>query len=187
MKKTMRCMGLCLALTALSFLFVLIGQGPAADRNAVINMPSSLLYIDDEAFMGIGAERVIVPDGTLRIGQKVFAGSNRLKFIQLPGSVSFIGRDVFGGNSEIVVSGPSGSYAQAWAMAANMRFMPGESPAGQMLNGRTADAAEERTACSQHDENKLSIQRALCERQSRTVNSKPQERAEIHSIRLYFP
>ncbi|MBE5772694.1 MAG: hypothetical protein E7337_02020 [Clostridiales bacterium] len=78
-------------------------------------LPASLKEIRTEAFLNDPAiEKVVVPEGTEKIGSRAFAGSG-LKEIELPDTITYIADDAFEGCDDLVVNVPWGSYAHKWA------------------------------------------------------------------------
>ena len=57
---------------------------PALKNLSVIIIPESLNVIEAEAFMGIDAEAIIIPNGCGSIGNKAFADCNSLIFVSIP-------------------------------------------------------------------------------------------------------
>ena len=55
--------------------------------------------IEAEAFSGIAAEAVIIPEGCLTIGSKAFADCPNLKYAQIPANTSYA-EDAFDGCRE---------------------------------------------------------------------------------------
>ena len=75
----------------------------AADESTY-TLPAGLTSIEDEAFMGAGFERVIIPDGCRSIGHLAFANCSRLVYIRIPASVTEIAEDAFDGcGAELVI------------------------------------------------------------------------------------
>ena len=85
--------------------------------------PAKLTVIEDEAFMGVSAEVVVLPEGTESIGDYAFAQSKGLRQVYIPDSVKTIGEHAFDGCSEeLVVCGKAGSAAEEFAEAKEMEF-----------------------------------------------------------------
>ena len=62
-----------------------------------LRIPEGITEIEDEAFAGISAERVILPAGLRRIGKRAFAGCAHLKYVNIPLSVTDIDETAFEG------------------------------------------------------------------------------------------
>ena len=75
-------------------------------------LPASTKTIGEEAFAGITAETVQIPDGCTSIGEGAFTGST-LKAIEIPASVTTIGNNAF--PTGTVIFTPDGSEAATWA------------------------------------------------------------------------
>ncbi|MDR2921791.1 MAG: leucine-rich repeat domain-containing protein [Treponema sp.] len=106
-----------------------------------VQIPDSVTYIDDNAFLGNQLIDVTIPDsvtyisvkafednqltsvtignGVISIGRKAFAG-NRLTSVTIPGSVTFIGSEAFSNNklTSVTISG-SVTLIGWWAFAGN--------------------------------------------------------------------
>jgi len=71
-----------------------------------LEFPSDLREIGEEAFAGVAAETVIIPNGVTRIGRRAFADSEVLRVV-IPDSVTEISWDAFEGSNLWVVYGCS--------------------------------------------------------------------------------
>ena len=60
-----------------------------------------LKEIEDEAFMGLAVEGIIIPDGCTTIGSKAFADCPNLIYIKIPASVTSIADDAFEGSNQV--------------------------------------------------------------------------------------
>ncbi|MBR1685391.1 MAG: Ig-like domain-containing protein, partial [Clostridia bacterium] len=90
---------------------------------STLSLPAALTEIDEEAFEGIAAERVVIPEGCISIGSRAFADADKLLAVQIPGSVSYIAEDAFSGCSEVTIYCASGSYAETYAMDNGMPYV----------------------------------------------------------------
>ena len=79
-----------------------------------MTLPAALNVIDEEAFEGIAANKVIVPDGCERIEARAFMNCPNLREIHIPNSVYSIGDDVFSGCDDVVIITDNG-VIQEWA------------------------------------------------------------------------
>lgn len=94
----------------------------AAEETGVFNLPGSLQDIRDEAFEGISsAEKVVVPEGTKRIGSRAFADST-VEEVYLPESIEFIADDAFEGSDDITVYVHRGSAAHEYLNRSDVRY-----------------------------------------------------------------
>ena len=80
----------------------------------VLHLPSDLEVIEEEAFAGIDATTVVIPEGTESIGSRAFADCNALRYIVIPDALSNIAEDAFDGSLVIFVCS-EGSSAAAYA------------------------------------------------------------------------
>lgn len=90
-------------------------------------LPAFLTSIGDEAFMGISAQVVCIPDSVTAIGSRAFAGCTALRQICIPASVTEFGEGIFDGcSSTLLIYGTAGSPAQGWAVNSHLTFVPME-------------------------------------------------------------
>ena len=87
----------------------------------VLTLPTGLLVIEDEAFMGINASVVEVPEGVISIGNAAFADCANLSIVIIPSSVTTIDENAFNG-STITIKGVSGSTAEEYAQRHGLTF-----------------------------------------------------------------
>ncbi len=79
-------------------------------------LPAGLKEIEEEAFMGNQAiERVVLPEGLLKIGGRAFAESS-VKEINLPESLTYIADSVFENADPLLVTATEDTYAYRWAV-----------------------------------------------------------------------
>ncbi len=91
-------------------------------ESRMLIMPASLKEVGEDAFAGTAAEHVLLSDVTEILADRAFEGMNTLTSIYLPDSLRMIGQDVFGGRTEPVFLGNSGSFAETWAKAFGMDY-----------------------------------------------------------------
>ena len=65
------------------------------DDMPLMELPTDLTMIEDEAFVGIDAQRVQIPDGCTYIGSRAFAECMSLCYVAIPDSVTKIADDAF--------------------------------------------------------------------------------------------
>ena len=70
---------------------------PALNDMALLKLPAGLTTIDDEAFMGLACEGILIPDGCTSIGSKAFANCSKLVYVRIPAGVEDIAGDAFDG------------------------------------------------------------------------------------------
>ena len=75
---------------------------PALKNMNVLRLPSFLTTIETEAFDGIAAEAVIIPDGCTTIEPKAFTNCTNLLYIRIPTGV-IIPEDAFTGCPNVVI------------------------------------------------------------------------------------
>lgn len=69
-------------------------SGNVAGTASGYRLPASLLTLEEEAFSGVGAKVIVVPEGCKTIGANAFAGS-AVSEVFLPGSVSSVASNAF--------------------------------------------------------------------------------------------
>ncbi len=62
---------------------------------AILTLPALLTEVEDEAFMGIAAQRVTVPEGVTTIGERAFAGCENLLVADLPAHLTTLPATAF--------------------------------------------------------------------------------------------
>ena len=82
---------------------VVQGDDPYAEH--VLVLPEALTVIEEEAFEGVAAITVVIPDGAVSIGSRAFADCPSLKYVEIPASVTGIADDAFAGSSVIFICG----------------------------------------------------------------------------------
>ena len=86
---------------------------PPAAR--ILNLPGSLLRIEEEALAGTDAERININTGCLSIGSRAFADSDALTQLYIPDTVTSIADDMLDGCRRFqVIITTTGSDAAAW-------------------------------------------------------------------------
>jgi hypothetical protein len=83
--------------------------------------------IDEEAFAGIAATAVALPEGVTSIGDRAFAGCAALRQIQIPGSVKHIGEGAFDGcAADLLIVGEFDTPAETYARENGIAFQDAE-------------------------------------------------------------
>ena len=78
-------------------------------------LPAHLKIIDAEAFSGTALDEIVLPTGLVEIGGEAFAGSDTLKSIFIPETVSSIDDTAFQNTGLRAIYGKKGSHADQWA------------------------------------------------------------------------
>lgn len=78
-------------------------------------LPRGLRIIEEEAFSGISARRIVVPDGCTEIRKKAFSFCADLEVLELPASIKSIDDTMMYGSEGVMILAPKGSYALKWA------------------------------------------------------------------------
>lgn len=68
---------------------------PALKELSVLSLPEQLKVLEAEAFSGVSAQAIIIPEGCTTIGPKVFANCPNLIYICVPASVNIVDEHAF--------------------------------------------------------------------------------------------
>lgn len=152
----------------------------------VFCFPNSLETIENEAFEGSAVRMVVFDDNIRFIGENAFTGSVYLADIYLPSGIDYIADFAFPRNERLTIHGAAGSYAEQWAVEHNIAFLPENIP----------DSDND----SDHSEgielpiiwfgllDIQDIKRKIKKRiRNGTESKRPQDRAELRQINLFFP
>lgn len=111
-------------ITAILFLLVylaFLSLSPTNDgknsskQEVMFQFPTSLKYIEKEAFWDTAVEIIAFPEGFLCLEDNAFAENTHLKKIILPSTTIYIADSAFVVTAETVIYGDWGSYVQDWA------------------------------------------------------------------------
>ena len=80
-----------------------------------LKLPRMLMTIEAEAFAGVKAETITIPDSVDVIESRAFANCPNLKVVYFEGSPFSIANDILDGCEDFVVSVLKGSSAEKWA------------------------------------------------------------------------
>jgi hypothetical protein len=93
-----------------------------------VELPVTLRHIENYAFRGCsGMTKLVIPDGTLSIGERVFEGC-RLEDVFIPSSVTSIAEDAFRGAKRFTLHTPRGSYAADYAKRNRIPYVYSDLP-----------------------------------------------------------
>ena len=81
----------------------------------ILTLPSFLTTIESEAFSGVAAKEIIIPDSVDVIESYAFANCNNLEMSYFEGSPFSSSSDILGGRTDVVISVLKGSSAEKWA------------------------------------------------------------------------
>lgn len=76
---------------------------PALGTLNVLRLPAALSAVDEEAFMNLPCQAVLIPNGCESIGSHAFAGCTSLIYVHIPASVTNIAEDAFAGCEGVVL------------------------------------------------------------------------------------
>ena len=85
----------------------------------VLTLPTELTAIEEYAFEGVMASRVVIPSSVTEIGDYAFANCRYLTEVIVPDSVTSIGEHAFAGSPHVTVICRPESYAAKWAAGHN--------------------------------------------------------------------
>ena len=92
--------------------------------NSDFVLPSSITEIEDEAFFGIKARRIKLPESVESIGSNAFSNCSNLVGIYIPRECSFIANNAFANsNTDLTIFGYSNSVAEYYARDNDMNFV----------------------------------------------------------------
>ena len=75
---------------------------PAFTENGVLRLPKGMTVIEDQAFIGVSASVVVIPDSCKTIGSMAFANCGNLLYVRMPAGTNFA-EDSFSGTPSIMV------------------------------------------------------------------------------------
>lgn len=122
MKKSIILLLQMFALLVLSPAACADSKTPACSPSTTFLFPSSLVYIEEEAFAGTAARAAVFSDGMLAIDVRAFWGATSLKDVYIPISTVFIADSAFSLRDGFTIHGVEGSYARFWAENHQTRF-----------------------------------------------------------------
>jgi len=94
--------------------FTVTETSPWANK-AVLILPAWLTTIEEEAFAGVAARKIVVPAGVTTIEARAFANCRNLVQIELPEGITSFAENAFDGCGQVTVYGFAGSDQQAYA------------------------------------------------------------------------
>ncbi len=89
---------------------------------SLMTLPLNLETIEEEAFAGVAADRVVIRDACESIGSRAFANCSLL-YALIPGTVTATASDAFAGNDTLCIVCGTGTAAEAFAQANGIRYM----------------------------------------------------------------
>lgn len=98
------------------------GTAYAAENDPTFVLSPNLKIIEDEAFEGISARTIILPDGFLYIGENAFGDIQTLEKVYIPETTKHIAVSAFANDTSLTIYGIPGSYAEDWAKEHNVLF-----------------------------------------------------------------
>ena len=85
-----------------------------------LKLPKNLRAIEEQAFEGVSAEIIEIPEGCASIGAKAFLNCEKLVKLYIPASVNNIAFNAFNGCDNLVIYAPKGSLAIEFAERLNI-------------------------------------------------------------------
>ncbi len=74
--------------------------------SAVLEIPAGTTVIEDEAFSGVPAELILLPDSVTCLGSRVFAGCTQDLYVHIPATVTQLSADALDGADHLFVITP---------------------------------------------------------------------------------
>ena len=109
-------------IVSLLLLFTIVSTSYLPAYAGSLNLPKSLVGIDEEAFYeDMSLDEIMIPYGTTYIGSKAFAYTSAVS-IHIPVTVDSIAEDTFLGSPDIVICSPSYAYAKLYAETHNLTW-----------------------------------------------------------------
>lgn len=91
-------------------------EGQTIDHTRIMQLPANLTEIGAEAFLGVNAQQISVPEGVTVLNEHAFADCEALLLVILPDSISLIADNAFEGSEQVTLyCSASQSYVQEWA------------------------------------------------------------------------
>ena len=104
------------------FVLLLVFCIPCWASASVVSLPAELKTIEAEAFMNnTSIDYVNIPEGTLAIGERAFAGSSAQEII-LPSSLTSIADNAFENCSQLTLVVDENSFAHSWCSTRTIPF-----------------------------------------------------------------
>ena len=109
---------------------VVIGSGNTSLTNVkyryypnTLSLPTALKEVDDEAFIGIDTQQVIIPATAESIGSKAFAECPNLQIIVISNPSMIIALDAFVDSPSVSIYAPASGTVEEYAQAAGIPFI----------------------------------------------------------------
>ena len=104
------------------------GTVRVVDPEATLTLPGALKQIGEEAFAGVSAEIVVIPDGATSIGKNAFANCQNLGIAVIPDTVTTIDPTAFSGCENFLIECSEDSEAAKFAKDNGITY---DIPAGE--------------------------------------------------------
>ncbi len=158
---------------------------PPQDTSFVF--PASLEEVEEEALEGTAVTTVVFQSNVVSIGDRAFADTAYLHDIFIPPTTEYIGENAFPDNTELIIHGVKGSYAEKWANEHQVPFVVSNIWCQHTANGRllyTQGIPLERMIKALTPDRLIGVSppTAYGERSMR-----PQDRPELNPIDYRFP
>ncbi len=86
-------------------------------------LPASLMSIEEEAFGGTAVERVVFPDGFMKLGGQAFENAPNMKDVYIPETTVYIAGDSFPLSTNMTIHGVENSFVHQWAADNGVAFV----------------------------------------------------------------
>ena len=102
---------------------VTVNYGIISYNNCLI-LPASTTEIGEEAFAGVAAQRIDLPEGIESIGSRAFADSDSLCFVIIPEAKVQIDSTAFQNSPYVRIAAPANGTVEEFANSAGITFLP---------------------------------------------------------------
>ena len=177
-------------------LFLLCGTATAEAETAAaessFQLPAGIRILSDEVFAGTAIESVTIPDGVQIIGHGAFADTPGLTSIELPENLTIPGKAAEIKHPQLTAARDGRTLARPEQTADDHEtdlaqdMLP---PAGDSYQHRDQEQPGKSDAIPGQQLLPPESSHILSTRQNRDTecSMRPQDRAELHDIRVYFP
>ncbi len=123
----------CVILPGTAVISVTADNGVSAGCSVIVRelqsltLPEALTEVESEAFMGIGAEQIVLPEGCTTIGSRGFADCAALKLVYWPDGAVSIAENAFEGCENVIFICAPDHAAAEYAQAHGFRWYDIES------------------------------------------------------------
>ena len=161
-------------------------------QDGTFRLPASLRVVEEEAFLGTAAERLIFDDQVAEIRDAAFGETERLESVLMPSSVQRADESAFGNRKNLTILGEAGSIAEEWAREHHIPFMRIDvwlaRAIGQQDNDQRTEKQRTRGWISESQNlDALTSVHSWNRSPIEYISGKREERAELNHLNGLFP